>query len=167
MYFRTYGIPIVGNPYRSNVQKFVNVNGEFIEVGILDSSFAAYIIMRGIIWMFYTLLWLCLALWKALKKRDYAIIFLEVIILGFAMIERPGLEMWYNFILLYPLAKVASKPGTEPVFEFSETTSSEEAPDLNENSVEDESNSEQVDNEESDNNEVTVNDDEEFNKEKM
>lgn len=118
LYFKTYGIPLVGNPYRSNQFTYVNVNGEFIKVGILDSSFAAYIIMRGILWLTYTLLWLCIAHWKALKKRDYAIILIETILLGFAMMERPGLEMWYNFILLYPLAKVVSKPQTEPVLEF-------------------------------------------------
>ena len=118
LYFRTYGFPIFGNPYRSNVYTYVNVNGEFIKVGILDSSFAAYIIMRGMVWLFMVLIWLCIAHWKALKKRDYAIIFLEIIILGFAMMERPGLEMWYNFILLYPLAKVLNKPKTEHVLEF-------------------------------------------------
>lgn len=113
LYFKTYGLPVFGNPYQSNAHSFVNVQGEFIEVGILDSSFAAYIIMRGVFWLCYTLLWLSLAHWKALKKRDYAIIFLETILLGFAMMERPGLELWYNFILLYPLAKVADKVGTE------------------------------------------------------
>ena len=118
LYFRTYGLPIVGNPYRSNQYTYVNVQGEFIKVGILDSSFAAYIIMRGMLWLLYTLLLLCIALWKAIKKRDYAIILIEIIMLGFAMMERPGLEMWYNFVLLYPLAKVVSKPGTEPVLEF-------------------------------------------------
>lgn len=119
MYFKTYGIPLVGNPYRSNQMTYVNVNGYFLEVGILDSSFAAYLIMRGLIWMTYTLLWLCLANWKALRKRDYAILFLGGIILLFALMERPGLEMWYNFILLYPLAKVASKPGVARTLEFS------------------------------------------------
>lgn len=118
LYFRTYGLPLVGNPYRANQYTYMNVNGEFIQVGILDSSFAAYIIMRGILWLTYTLLWLCVAHWKALKKRDYAIILIETILLGFAMIERPGLEMWYNFILLYPMAKVVSKPGTEKALEF-------------------------------------------------
>ena len=115
LYFRTYGLPIVGNPYRSNQYTYVNVQGEFIKVGILDSSFAAYMIMRGMLWLAYTLLWLCVALWKAIKKRDYAIILLEIILLGFAMMERPGLEVWYNFVLLYPLAKVAEKVGTEAV----------------------------------------------------
>lgn len=113
LYFKTYGFPIFGNPYRSNQYTYVNVNGSFEQVGILDSSFAAYMIMRGMVWLTYTLLWLCIANWKALKKRDYAIPFLCGIILVFAMMERPGLEMWYNFILLYPLARVASKPGTE------------------------------------------------------
>ena len=118
LYFRKYGIPLVGNPYRSNEFTYMNVQGEFIKVGILDSSFAAYMIMRGLIWLIYTLLWLCVAYRKALKKRDYAIILIETIFLGFAMIERPGLEMWYNFILLYPLAKVFSKPRTEKFLEF-------------------------------------------------
>ena len=107
LYFRTYGLPIFGNPYRSNVHTYVNVNGTFEEVGILDSSFAAYIIMRGLFWLAYTLAWLSFAIWKALKRRDYAIPFLCGILLVFAMMERPGLDMWYNFILLYPLAKVA------------------------------------------------------------
>ena len=117
LYFKHWGMPIFGNPYRSNVYIYENVCDEFIQVGILDSSFAAYIIMRGLFWLGYTLLWLCFAHWKALKKRDYAIIFLETILLGFAMMERPGLEMWYNFVLLYPLATVISKPGTELKFE--------------------------------------------------
>ena len=118
LYFKTYGIPLIGNPYRSNHYTYINVQGEFIKVGILDSSFAAYIIMRGIIWLFYTLLWLCVAHYKALKKRDYAIILIETFFLGFAMLERPGLEMWYNFILLYPLTKVIDKPFTEKVLDF-------------------------------------------------
>ena len=118
LYFRTYGLPLFGNPYRSTQITYVNVNDEFIKVGILDSSFAAYIIMRGIVWLTYTLLWMSAAHYKSLKKRDYAIILIETFFLGFAMMERPGLEMWYNFILLYPLAKVIDKPFTDKVFEF-------------------------------------------------
>lgn len=143
LFLRTYGFPIVGNPYRKNVQTFVNVNDDFVKVDILDSSYVAYIIMRGLLWMAYTLAWLCLAHWKALKKRDYGILFISTIILLFAMMERPGLDLWFNFILLYPLAKVADKPGTEGVLEFnrnaepsvsSEKINSEE---INTNSIED------------------------------
>ena len=109
LYFKTYGLPVVGNPYRSNQYTYVNVNGVFEKVGILDSSFASYIIMRGVLWILYTLPWISLAIRTALKNRDYAIPFLEFIILIFAMMERPGLEVWYNFVLLYPLAKVVQE----------------------------------------------------------
>ena len=109
LYFRTYGFPLVGNPYRANQITYVNVNGEFEEVGILDSSFAAYIIMRGMVWMFCTLLWLCFANRKAMKERNYAIPLVGTFILLFATMERPGLEMWYNFVMLYPLAKAAGE----------------------------------------------------------
>ena len=34
------------------------------------------------------------------------------------LISNSGVPGWYNFIMLYPLAKVISKPGTESVLEF-------------------------------------------------
>jgi len=109
LYFRTYGFPLVGNPYRANQITFINVNDEFEKVGILDSSFAAYIIMRGMLWMICILLWLCFVNWKALKRGDFGIPLVGAFILLFAMMERPGLEMWYNFVMLYPLAKAAGE----------------------------------------------------------
>ena len=112
LYFRSYGLPLVGNAYRANQITYINVNDEFQKVGILDSSFAAYIIMRGMIWMICILLWLCFVNWKALKRNDYGIPLVGAFILLFAMMERPGLEMWYNFVMLYPLAKAARKAGS-------------------------------------------------------
>ena len=106
LYLKAYGVPFVGNSYNGNIHNFVKVNNEFIEPGILDSSYISYIIMRGALWMGYTLLWLSFANYKAYKNRDYATNFLSAILLVFAMIERPGFEMWYCFVLLYPLAVV-------------------------------------------------------------
>ena len=128
LFLRQHGVAFIGNVLQTNVLRFVRVNNEFIEVKILDSSFATYLLMRGILWITYTLAWLCVGMWKAIKKRDFAIPFLSAIILVFAMVERPGLEMWFNFIMLYPLAKVTSKPGTERVLEFDD----DEAPVENE-----------------------------------
>lgn len=122
LFLRQYGFNLIGNVMQSNALQFVRVNDEFIEVRILDSSFGAYLIMRGFLWVCGCMSWLCVAIWKALKKRDYAIPFLCTIILVFAMMERPGLEMWYNFILIYPLAKVVGKVGTESVLEFDVST---------------------------------------------
>lgn len=110
-YLKTYGMPVFGNPYRGNVFTYMYVNGEYLQLGNLDSAYISYIIMRGMVWTVYTLLWLCVANWKALKKQDYAIPFLCTVILLFAMMERIGLEMWYNFILLYPLANVDNNDG--------------------------------------------------------
>ena len=125
LFIRQYGVHLFGTTIKRNVLQYVNVNGDYVDVKILDSSFAAYLIRRGAIWMTYTLAWLCVGMWKALKKRDFAIPFLSVIILVFAMVERPGLEMWFNFIMLYPLAKVVSKEGTRPVLEFISAPSQE------------------------------------------
>ena len=106
-YLKKYGMPLLGNPYRGDTQTYMYINGEYLALGNLDSAFVSYIIMRGMVWIVYTLLWLCIANWKALKVKDYAIPFLSTAILLFAMMERIGLEMWYNFILLYPLARVS------------------------------------------------------------
>ena len=124
MYFRTYGFPLFGNPYRSDVITYMNVNGELLQVGILDSSFAAYLIMRGVIWITGVLCWLCFAHWKAIKRKDYGIVFLSVVILLFAMMERPGLEMWYNFVLLYPLVKDIDDRDIKSFFEQKKINSS-------------------------------------------
>lgn len=106
LYIHSYGVPFAGNAYKGNIHNFINVNGEFIEPGLLDCSYISYLIMRGALWTGYTLLWLCITNYKAYKIRDYATNFLCAILLVFAMIERVGLEMWYCFVLLYPLAKV-------------------------------------------------------------
>ena len=45
------------------------------------------------------------------------------------MMERPGLEMWYNFVMLYPLAKVisaAAEENTEAPAELKEADEPEE-----------------------------------------
>ena len=126
LYLKTYKVKFVGNAYNSNYRSYVNVNGDFLEPGILDCSYVSYVIMRGALWLGYTMLWLCIANYRAYKRRDYAINILSAILLVFAMIERVGLEMWYNFVLLYPLAAVSagvlrSQP-SEPVILAEETT---------------------------------------------
>ena len=74
--------------------------------------------MRGVLWVLGVLTWLSLSIWKALNKKDFAIPYLVFIILIFAMMERPGLEVWYNFVLLYPLAKAGGKAGTHDILDF-------------------------------------------------
>ena len=118
LFLRQYGLVWIGNVLKSNTLQIVNVNNDFLEVRILDSSFVAYLLMRGVLWVLGVLTWLSLSIWKALNKKDFAIPYLVFIILIFAMMERPGLEVWYNFVLLYPLAKAGGKAGTHDILDF-------------------------------------------------
>ena len=71
---------------------------------IIDSAYLTYIIIRGIIPMGMTLGWISLAHKRCLRMRDYRLLCISVFMLIFSMMERPGLDVWYNFVLLYPLA---------------------------------------------------------------
>ena len=57
--------------------------------------------------------WLGFADFKCAKKGDYSLILLSIMIYVFSTMERPGLDLWFNFFLLYPLAKVTSD-GCQP-----------------------------------------------------
>ena len=70
----------------------------------IDSAYLTYIIIRGIIPMGMTLGWISLAHKRCLRMRDYRLLCISVFMLIFSMMERPGLDVWYNFVLLYPLA---------------------------------------------------------------
>ena len=127
LYFRTFGFRIIGNSYYSHSNPvYADVCGTQMQVNILDSSYGSYFVMRGILWVLCVTAWECMANYKGLKKRDYAIPFLCFILLIFATMERPGLEAWYNFTLLYPLAMVLSKPATPRVFELLDEPKQEE-----------------------------------------
>ena len=71
---------------------------------IVDSAYTGSLILRGAVWMFLTLFWMSIAHYKAIKNRDYRLIMINIFFLLFCLMERPGLDVWYNFVLLYPLA---------------------------------------------------------------
>ena len=108
LYLKMYGTNLWGNPYSASDNYSVVVNGVTEALGILDNSFVSYIVVRGVLWVLGCLLWQSLAIWKGVKRRDYAIPFLCATILAYATMERPGLNIWYNFILLYPLAAIGA-----------------------------------------------------------
>lgn len=117
LYLKMYGSNLLGNVYSSSDNYSVVVNGVTEALGILDNSFVSYIVVRGILWVLGCLGWQSLAIWKAVRRRDYAIPFLCAVILAYATMERPGLNVWYNFVLLYPLAVAGAggaKEGERP-----------------------------------------------------
>ena len=108
--FQYYGFPLIGHPILTDGSIKATLNGSVHSLTVMDNTFASYAIMRGMIWMVWCLAWLCLANWRAYKRRDYRLLLLSIIILIFGLMERPGLDVWYNFMLLYPLAAIVELP---------------------------------------------------------
>lgn len=104
---RLNGVNLFGHPFRQWDGSVIEYSKE-IEM-IVDSGYICYLIIRGAVAMFLTLLWLSIAHKKALKIHDYRIIAISFFMHMLAMMERPGLDVWYNFVFLYPLAKVSSE----------------------------------------------------------
>lgn len=107
------GVGILGRPFKQWEKGIVDYQ-ERIEM-IIDSAFIAYLILRGILWMIVTLFWLSFAHIKAIKRMDYHIITISVACLIFSMMERPGLDVWYNFVLLYPLAALTEQGNNQSI----------------------------------------------------
>ena len=99
---RLNGLSLFGHPFEQWDVGITDYSRE-IEM-IVDSAFTGYLIIRGVVWMLVVLSWLAYAHYLCLKRRDYRLIVISAFFLIFSMMERPGLDVWYNFVLLYPLA---------------------------------------------------------------
>ena len=84
------------------------VTGSVIEhLYVMDNAYVSFTITKGILWIACALAWLTFAQWKGWKNKDYSILLIGSFMLVFAVMECPGMEVWYNFVLLYPLASYA------------------------------------------------------------
>lgn len=100
------GVSLLGHPFRPYDSSLVEYSRE-IEMRI-DSAFICYLIIRGIIAMAMTLGWIAFAHHRCLKEHNYRLLIISFFMLLLATMERPGLDAWFNFVLLYPLASLAS-----------------------------------------------------------
>lgn len=125
MAFREFGVTLFGRPMESNHEMIYYINGVKEVLYVMDNSFASYVILRGAIWMTLCLSWLSYANWKGWKYQDYGILIVSFMLLVFSLMERPGLDTWYNFVLLYPLAKETDKIGNQTEM-IAETNAEEE-----------------------------------------
>ncbi len=96
------GVSFFGHPFKRRDRTLIEYDGDIAMV--LDSGYIHYLIIRGILWFLITFSWLGLANVKALKNRDFRLLAISIFMLVFSVMERPGLDVWYNFVLLYPLA---------------------------------------------------------------
>ena len=99
---RLNGLSLFGQPFKQWDASITDYARD-IEMKI-DSAFTHYLVIRGVLWMIWILTWIAYAHYLCLKRRDYRLIVISFFFLVFSMMERPGLDVWYNFVLLYPLA---------------------------------------------------------------
>lgn len=105
---RTYGLPLIGDTIYQSDAAYAMLDGKKKVLEILDNSFITYGVTRGMLWMAFTLVWLVWANWKALTRKDYAFLLVSAFLMLYGMMEKPGLDVFYNFALLYPLADAAA-----------------------------------------------------------
>lgn len=103
-----YGFPLIGHPMKAGITRILN--GYTETLSIMDNAYSSFTILKGMIWMVCCLFWLTAAQWNGWKNRDYGIMLIGGFMLFFALMEHPGLELWYNFVLFLPLASLAEKP---------------------------------------------------------
>jgi len=103
------GVSLFGHPFEQWDASLVSYSNE-IEL-IVDSAYICYLIIRGIVAMILTLGWISFAHYRCLKKNDYRLIVISFFMLLFSMMERPGLDAWFNFVMLYPLTSLTTDKG--------------------------------------------------------
>ena len=101
-----FGLSLFGRPLRTTELVTRMVNGTSETLYVMDNAYSSFIISKGVLWMAGWLALLTAAQWKSWKYRDYSILIIGGFMVVFALMERPGIELWYNFVLLYPLASV-------------------------------------------------------------
>ena len=99
---RLNGVSLFGHPLQQRQEGIIDYTRE-IDMKI-DSAFTGYLILRGVLWMMIILIWIAIAHHKCLKNGDYRLLTISSFMLLLSVMERPGLDVWYNGVLLYPLA---------------------------------------------------------------
>ena len=99
---RLNGFNLLGKPFQQWDASISNYAQE-IEM-IMDSAYVAYLIIRGALWMLFILAWISFAHYRCIRNMEYRLIVISMFFLVLSLMERPGLDAWYNFILFYPFA---------------------------------------------------------------
>ena len=99
-----FGFPLFGRPLWITTQYFLDPSTGVTEyLYVMDNAYVTFLISKGILWIVCNLAWLTFGQWRGWKNRDFSIMLISSFMVIFAIMELPGLEVWYNFALLYPL----------------------------------------------------------------
>lgn len=102
--FKAYGFPLLGRRMeeRSIVLEVTNEKGYL--AAIVDNAYIFYLIAIGGIALIACMLWLSYGNYKALKRRDYALLLISFFMCGYGLIEAVYFQFEHNFLWFYPLA---------------------------------------------------------------
>lgn len=103
---RHFGIPAFGIGWFPFDDVTAIFGGKTVILRAADNAYSFFAIFRGGLWLLFCLLVLCLAGYRCILRRNCRLLLLSVLMAVFALMERPGLELWYNFMFLYPLSGV-------------------------------------------------------------
>ena len=104
-----FGFPLFGRPMTLMRPVWLDeaATGVKESLYVMDNAYVTFTITKGVLWIICALAWLTFAQWKGWKNKDYSILIIGSFMVVFAVMECPGLEVWYNFVLLYPLTYCA------------------------------------------------------------
>lgn len=103
-----FGFSLFGRPMRIATQIYLDKSTGVVEhLYVMDNAYISFMITKGVLWVACCLAWLIFGQWRGWKNRDYSMLLIASFMVFFAVMERPGMEVWYNFALLYPLASIA------------------------------------------------------------
>ena len=112
--FKEHGFPLIGERIRFHSGPAEHLGNYKIGLYVLDNSYAAFTILRGLVWMVPALLWLSYANWKMIRRKDHYLLTISVLFCLLAMMERYPFEI-YNFVFLYPLASASGCRGSAKI----------------------------------------------------
>ena len=105
-----FGFPLFGRPMKLSAPLYLDPSVGVVEhLYVMDNAYTSFIITKGMLWIAGILAWLTFGQWKGWKNRDYSIMLISSFMVVFAIMERPGMEVWYNFALLYPLSSAVEQ----------------------------------------------------------
>ena len=99
-----FGFPMFGRAMRVTDHVFLDPATGYNEyLYVMDNAYMTYTITKGVLWICGLLAWMTYGQWKGWKNKDHGILLVGSFMMLFSVMECPGLEVWFNFVLLYPL----------------------------------------------------------------
>ena len=106
---KAHGLTLIGEPIFFEEGVTEVLAGRPTNLYVMDNAYAAYAIQRGLIWLAACLVWMGWTCLTARKRGHWPVCAIVALMAILALMERAGLDIWYNFAFLYPLAATTQR----------------------------------------------------------